>query len=404
MRKIVILIAVLFLMNSISANAQRRNGAQEPVVSNKPFMYPKEVKKEKYNIAVLTPMYLDSTEWQKDLVHLPKFMISGIDFYEGVQIAADTLRQQGFKLDIFVHDSKSSTLNVQSLLESGKLDTMDLIIGNASVTDLKLLGDFAKQKQINFISAVSPSDADQTNNPYFTILQPRLQSHIEKMHRHLNTHFPYDNVVYLYRGNNNAELNGLNYFKNDILNALPSRFFEIETKNDIIDMPNLIKRLDSTNNTTIILGVLDPAMAYKYLKQIAPFAERYNIKVFCMPTAESIKALEKQDEFPGMPIFYTSSYFIDKVTPASQYITKKYKARMGGIPSDVVYKGFESLNFFSNLLIRYGVPFNSHISDNSYTFITPYKIMPVKEKGQLKYYENKFLYLMRFENGIMSYE
>lgn len=216
--------------------------------------------------------------------------------------------------------------------------------------------------------------------------------------------FPYDNLVYMYRGGNTSEKNGLQYFKNDILNPLPSRFLETELKGDEINMEALVKQLDSTNNTSIVLGVLDPTVAFKYLKQIQPYAERFNLKVFCMPTMESVKGLEKQDEFPGMPVFYTASYIIDKITPASQFITKKYKARFGGTPTDIVYKGFESLNFFANLMIRYGVPFNTHISDNSYTFITPYKIMPVKESDKLMFYENKFLYLIRYENGVMSYE
>lgn len=397
------LVGWLAVCSFISASAQKTVKEEVPVVT-KGYTYPKAERKEKYKIAVLTPMYLDSVEWDKDLVHLPKFMMPGIDFYQGIQIAADTLRQQGFKLEIYVHDSKSNYFNVQNLIESDRLDSMDLIIGNASVSDLKLLGEFAKKKQINFISAVSPSDADQENNPYFTILQPRLSSHIEKMHRVINNKFPYDNVVYLYRSGNNSEKNGFQYFKNDILNALPSRFVEMELKGEEINIAGLVKQIDTTNNTSIVLGVLDPAMAYKYLKQLQPFAEHYNLKVFCMPTMESVKGLDKQDELNGMPVFYTAAYIIDKITPASQYITKKYKARFGGTPSDIVYKGFESLNFFANLMIRYGVPFNTHISDNSYTFITPYKIMPIKEGGKLMFYENKFLYLIRYENGIMSYE
>jgi hypothetical protein len=50
------------------------------------------------------------------------------------------------------------------------------------------------------------------------------------------------------------------------------------------------------------------------------------------------------------------------------------------------------------------VPFNEHIGESAYSFITPYKIVPVKEKGNIKFYENKYLYLVRFENGIMTYE
>lgn len=399
-----LLILMFITLCSLSLFSQRKMISEQDTKSEvKDFIYPRPVKKDRYKIAVLTPMYLDSIDLDKNMAHLPKFMMPGIDFYQGVRIAADTLKKMGFKLDIFVYDSKSFYLDVKNLIESDKLDSIDLIIGNASVSDLKLLGDFAKKRQINFVSAVSPSDAGQTLNPYFTILQPRLASHIEMMHKHINRKYPEDNVVYVSR-KSQAEQNGLNYFKNDLLNSLPGRFKEIELKGDEIQMNEIIKKIDTSYNTTIFLGILDPLITYKNLKILSEYAKRYRLKVYCMPTTEAVKSLNKSDEFPNMPVYYTTSYIIDKITPASQYISREYKSHMGTAPSDVVYKGFESLFFFSNLLKKFGVPFNSKIGDNSYTFITPYKIVPVKENGSLMFYENKFLYLLRYEDGIMIYE
>lgn len=399
-----LLILMFITLCSLSLFSQRKMISEQDTKSEvKDFIYPRPVKKDRYKIAVLTPMYLDSIDLDKNMAHLPKFMMPGIDFYQGVRIAADTLKKMGFKLDIFVYDSKSFYLDVKNLIESDKLDSIDLIIGNASVSDLKLLGDFAKKRQINFVSAVSPSDAGQTLNPYFTILQPRLASHIEMMHKHINRKYPEDNVVYVSR-KSQAEQNGLNYFKNDLLNSLPGRFKEIELKGDEIQMNEIIKKIDTSYNTTIFLGILDPLITYKNLKILSEYAKRYRLKVYCMPTTEAVKSLNKSDEFPNMPVYYTTSYIIDKITPASQYISREYKSHMGTAPSDVVYKGFESLYFFSNLLKKFGVPFNSKIGDNSYTFITPYKIVPVKENGSLMFYENKFLYLLRYEDGIMIYE
>jgi ABC-type branched-subunit amino acid transport system substrate-binding protein len=366
-------------------------------------MYSATIKKERYRIAVLSPMFLDSLEWEKDLRHLPKFMMPGIDFYQGVRIAADSLEKQGYKIDLYMFDSKSNYMNVKNMIESDKLDSMDVIIGNASVADLKLLANFAKQKKINFISAVSPSDAGQTANPYFTILQPRLASHIETMHKNIVRRYPEDNVVYIY-GSATAELNGLGYFKNDVINNLPARFMEHEAKSDELDMKAILRKIDTNYNTVILLGTLDPETTYKHLQSLQPYARRLKLKVYCMPTTEAIKSLNKTDEFPYLPIFYTTSYMIDQVTPASQYISKKYKQKMGSIPSDIVYKGYESMYFFSNLLKKYGTPFNKYIGDNAYTFITPYKIVPVKENGSLMFYENKFLYLLKHEDGVMTYE
>lgn len=396
-----IVIASLFVA---LAHAQRKPIVEERKVNDvEEFRFPVAVKKDKYKIAVLTPMYLDSVEWTKNLTQIPKFMMPGIDFYQGVMIAADTLKKQGFKLEIYVYDSKSSVLDVKNLIASDKLDSMDLIIGNASVSDLKLLADFSRKNLINFISAVSPSDAGQEFNPYFTILQPRLASHVEKIHKHMNKNYPEDNMVFIHR-NQNAERNALNYYKNDPLNSVSGRFSSIELSSDEIDLKSIRAKIDSNYNTCIILGIMDPALTYKMLKSLQPMASKHKLKVYCMPTSEAIKQFNKQDEFPGMNIFYTTSYIIDRITPASLYISREYKRRMGSATTDIVYKGFESLFYFANLLKRVGVPFNERIGDNSNSFITPYKIVPVKENGKLKFFENKFLYLVHYEDGVMNYE
>lgn len=400
-----VLLLCFLLVNTRFVIAQRGVVVKEERPSQMSFFkYPLAEKKDRYRVAVLTPMYLDSVAWEKNLAQLPKFMMPGLDFYQGIVIAADTLKRQGIQMDIHVFDSRSQTLDVASLIASDTLNEMDLIVGNASATDLKLLADFAKKNLINFVSAVSPSDAGQQFNPYFTVLQPRLATHIEKMHRYINARYPEDNVVFVHR-KASAEVNALGYFKNDVLNKLPSRFQSLELKNDSsIDIKSLLALIDTTYKTTIVLGVLDASVTYKLLKQLAPFADRYGLKVFCMPTTEAVKALGKPDEFNNLAVFYTSSYMIDRNTPASAYVAKAYKERMGGNPSDVVYKGFESLYYFGRLLERYGVPFNEHLSDNAYAFITPYKIMPVREKGAIRFYENKFLYLIKYQQGVMTYE
>jgi hypothetical protein len=394
----------ILLLTSLGVNAQNKPiVVEQKAIPTKESGYPKPIKKERYKVAIITPMFLDSVELEPTLTKIPKFMMPGLDFFKGIQIAADTLKQLGFKLDIYVHDSRSDSLNVSELIRSGTLDSMDFIIGNASVFDLKLLAEFGLEKKINFISAVSPADAGQEVNPYFTILQPRLVSHIEKLHKSISAKYPEDNVVFIHR-NSVAERNALMYFKNDIVHPLPARFKEMELKTDEVDIRQLLNVIDSLHGTTIMLGIIDPAAAVKNLRLLLPYAKQYGIKVYCMPTMESIKSLGRPDEFPMMPVYYTTSYMIDKITPSSLYINREYKKHMGGYPSDVVYKGFESLYFFSNLMRKYGVPFNEHIGESAYSFITPYKIVPVKEKGNIKFYENKYLYLVRFENGIMTYE
>jgi hypothetical protein len=258
----------ILLLTSLGVNAQNKPiVVEQKAIPTKESGYPKPIKKERYKVAIITPMFLDSVALEPALTKIPKFMMPGLDFYKGIQIAADTLKQLGFKLDIYVHDSRSDSLNVNELIRSGTLDSMDLIIGNASVFDLKLLAEFGLEKEINFISAVSPADAGQEANPYFTILQPRLVSHIEKLHKSISAKYPEDNVVFIHR-NSVAERNALMYFKNDIVHPLPARFKEMELKTDEIDIRQLLNVIDSMHGTTIMLGIIDPAVALNLMPRL----------------------------------------------------------------------------------------------------------------------------------------
>lgn len=369
---------------------------------SKHYRYPVAHRKAKYNIAVFTPMFLDSVDLASTLSRIPKFMKPGIDFYQGVEIAADTLRRKGYHFDIHVFDSRSKYMNINNVIASDKLDSMDLIIGNASVKDLQALADYSKQKEINFVSAVSPSSARQDFNPFFTILQPTLQTHVRDLHRVITKKYPEDNVIYLH-GTKRSEMNALDYFEKDDFYPLPGRFHKMELTESSVDS-TILEMIDTNYHTTIVLGTLSPRTTYKVLKSLVPIAEKTRLKVFGMPTMEMIKTLKKTEAFPNMKIFYTTAFVKETLSPATKYILGKYKQKMGGAPTDLVYKGFESIYFFAHMMNRYGVPFNEHITDNRYSFLTPYKIMPVKKESKFKYFENKYLYMLSYENGIMTYE
>jgi hypothetical protein len=367
-------------------------------------IYPKTIKKERYNIAVLTPMYLDSFDLAKNLTNIPSYAVPGLDFYQGIRIAKDTLDRMHKNVNIYVFDSKSKYLNINTLIETDKLDSMDCIIGNVGGAELKTIVEFAKEHKINFMSAVSPADADQKNNPFFTLLQPRLNTHIERIHKKIENNYSTDNIVFGYRNVPN-EMNAFGYYKNDYYTKSTTPVKEYVIPPSGIDEIPFTAMLNKNVDNIFVMGILDEKVAYNNLKIIAKLAsDGYRIKVFGMPTWKNIKALEDENEFVNVDIFYTTPMIVEKVTVPSIYIQNKYKAYMGSAPTEIVYKGFEAIYYATHLLENHGVPFNDHLNDTPISFITPYRILPVKEDFKLKYYENKFLYLVRFRNGIMTYE
>src|SRR6187401_501681 len=96
------------------------------------FFYPFTItfaqNNSKQKIAVFIPLYLDSAfdaynTYRYDK-NFPKFINPGLEFYEGVQLAIDSLTKEKAPLEIFIYDTRSVQRN---LLE--KINGMDTAIG-----------------------------------------------------------------------------------------------------------------------------------------------------------------------------------------------------------------------------------------------------------------------------------
>ncbi|HNF71045.1 MAG TPA: hypothetical protein PLP34_01460, partial [Chitinophagaceae bacterium] len=87
-------IILLFLVSFTAIQAQRKPLVEEGKTGlYSGYKFPKAVKKDRYRIAVISSLYLDSLELEKVMTHMPKLMQQGIDFIKGVEIAADTLNR-----------------------------------------------------------------------------------------------------------------------------------------------------------------------------------------------------------------------------------------------------------------------------------------------------------------------
>jgi hypothetical protein len=57
-------------------------------------------------VAVLAPLYIDSafdnTIYKLSNTSIPKYILPGLDFYNGVMMAVDSLKKEGLSLDVWI--------------------------------------------------------------------------------------------------------------------------------------------------------------------------------------------------------------------------------------------------------------------------------------------------------------
>src|SRR5215467_4703101 len=128
----------------------------------------------RHKIAIFAPLYLDSSF--DDLnnyrygAQFPKFINPGLEFYEGSQLALDSLAKENVPLEVFVYDTKSTKESLSHELQQIGNDSAELILGYTNPEENWVISNTAKTKKIPYINVNLPNDGGITANQYFVML------------------------------------------------------------------------------------------------------------------------------------------------------------------------------------------------------------------------------------------
>jgi hypothetical protein len=327
--------------------------------------------------------------------HLPDRVLPGLGFYQGVQLAADTLNSQGFRLDVYIHDITDPKESVETLLKRGGLDSADLIIGAVSAQHVAPLGELAKKRQINFISTMTPVDGGIKENFYFSLLQPTLEAHCEAVKQALaRLSRPTTNLLLYQRSTVPVDEECFRYLTADSAFA-----YTRVAMDEPMPSEKLRNFLDSQVTNVVVMPIVDANYARKLLDQLGKSFPQYEFEVYGMPSWKGMKIFEQQGALPNVGITFPSAFYYDPTTSAGKAFADAFSARFGGKPGVLAYRGYETLYWYAYLLKRYGTIFNDHYRDDGMTPFTRFDMKLVADGDTLRYYENRHVYLYRYQAG-----
>lgn len=359
-----------------------------------------------YRIGIFAPLYLDSVFTgyaYKYAKNFPKFVVPGLDFLQGAQIALDSLPVHTTQVKASFFDSKSINQSVPQLIFSKSLDSLDLIIGSVKDQEYIQLADFAKEKHIPFISATHPNDGGITANPFIVIVNSTLKAHCEGIYSYILQNHGTDKI-YLVRRPGAQENMVEDLFKK--INSPDGKpLLPIEIININEDFTLLKNKLDSNRKSVIIGGSLNEIFANNLASYAQSIIKTYSVKLIGMPNWDGFTSLAKNKKLKDFPVYYTTPYYNNKVDEFTKKIKEVYLQKYKGVPSDMTYKGYEVTMQFIRLLQLYPNDMLSHLNDYNEKVFSNYRFKPVHQKKDSPlpdYFENKNLYFLRMLNGNVS--
>lgn len=356
-------------------------------------------------VAVFAPMYLDSA-FKGGMIgnfNIPRYVMPGVDFIQGAEIAFDTLSSYDQKIEGHLFDSKSAYYPVSWMIKYGRLNDMNLIIGSVKDPEYEELAAFAAQKRIPFVSVTYPNSGGIRKDSFLIIVNSTLKAHCEGIYSYLVQKHSLDNIYLVKRKNENRIEN---YFK-EINAEEPKGLLKFKTLSfDSLNADVLRKSIDTSKPVVLIGATLYETFALMLADAAYPIQKNNKLVLIGMPNWDGFRDLYKKDRFSDFPIRVTTPHFDVKKNVFSSFLDNQYFTKYRTKPTDMAYKGFESVYYFVNILKNHPNDFMDHLNDDEYACFHTFNFRPVflSNPTYPDFFENKHLFVMQILNGELVWE
>lgn len=404
------LLYVLAYLFSVSAvNAQDDTVAIAKPVNDSLVAYiePVEAIDSSLHIAVFTPLFLDSAyeagfEYRYG-TELPRYFNAGLEFYEGILYAIDSLQKQGIALDVHIFDTRSANAGVQNVINHSDFEKMDMIIGHVNANEARLLANVALNKEIPFINVNFPNDAGVRNNPYYVILNSTIKTQIAGLYKYLQKYHSLSPItVFRKKGAQEDALENMLKELSATTRSVPLQLNFVTLSNNA-ELKEILPHIKKDADENIcIAGSLDINFAKKLAAGLALANQEVPVKVFGMPTWEVIDF--SGPEYKNLETYYGTPFPNNEGDSIVNKYNELFKAEFYAKTPGMVYLGIEAFYHFAGLLADAGENISSSIGEGKNYLFSDFDIQPVlnPQTLQIDYYENKKIYFIQRIDGKLT--
>jgi len=321
-----------------------------------------QIEEEPIDTLLVEEEEVDETE-EEEPPGLNPMTVAFLEFYEGVLLAIDSLRQTGTSITLHVYDTDKNPDILRHLLDSIDLSGLDLIIGPADPRNVEILSDYSWSHRIPMISPFYASDELIYTNPFLIQVPPSSSIQIQQYAAYLSEYFD-RTLVYIHSGDS-LDMTRTQFFKNELLANLSEKAHidEVLFKEIIINdsLPSVYYHtLTKDTENIIIIPSMDEGEVSNILTGLYFLLEEYDIKVFGMPNWQRFRSIDLE-YYHQLQLHYFTSFYVDYESEAVTGYLQKHKMAYQTEPYRISSRGYnismlayDILLYFCPLVIEYG--------------------------------------------------
>lgn len=328
---------------------------------------------------------------EEELSSINPRIIGFLDFYEGVLLALDSLKNSNVSIELYVYDTERDTLHFEQILNQKELKDMDLIFGPVETENLKLVADFGKIHQIPVISPFTDLQWLIRDNPYFIQMIPAMEIEFRNWAKFLANYWG-NTMIIIYNGDS-VQYETIEFLKQEMFEELARRSFYdgLRLKEVIVTDSaeyNMNQFLTKEDQNIIIIPSSDEAYVSNILTALFFEIAEYNIRVFGMSNWHKFQSIDLE-YLHQMRINYFTSFYVDYNKESVIKFIRKFKQvyrtepyRVSPRGYNLSMYGYDLMFYFTSLLSNYGKEFISCPVNPGYKpMLGPYLFRKPGEQG-----------------------
>ena len=293
-----------------------------------------------------------------------------IEYYEGMLLAADSLRKQGCSIELSVYDTGNGTKKVKEILQEEKLKNANLIIGAVQNDQIGPVADFAEKHNIKYVIPFTSKNDDvlsnacvfQVNTPHSYLYSKAAQAGCDL--------FSQDNIILVNTPDKNQKTDFIKTFKAEMQQRkIPYKEISFNPETYAAEVE---AQIDSTRRNIILptsssldaLNKIRPTL--RMLQETRPVL---NISLFGYPEWQTYTR-ECLDDFYSLNTYIYSNFYADNLSPEIHQFYTNYKNWYSKNLINTYPKygilGFDTGMFFFNAIWKQGSNFENNLDKIHY--------------------------------------
>lgn len=279
-------------------------------------------------------------------------------FYEGFLLAVDSLKKDGYKIDLYVYDTEKSSEKMYQITAAVNALAPDLIIGPVYGSEYRVIAENLLNKNIPLVYPLSSRNEDLNHYPNLLQVNPSFQVLAGEMARWIASQCGRANIISMsWSGHEEndeqalSEMTEKNLFTKNLQQIPLINYYKWNFQEEQVEAFKLILKKEQEN--IIILPSSKEADVSKMLPVLSAFSDEYRITVLGFPEWQNFTSVDHETFYKLNVKLFAYSY-IDNLSENGKRFADTYRNYFYSEPHSLVNKAYDMGLYFIPLAAKFG--------------------------------------------------